>query len=81
MNKREENIALKVGDFLYYAPHNALGVLINKYTDDHGQNWWEYALRSTRSKNASDIIVSTQSTEERKCLTVILAGDLEHYPI
>ena len=70
---------LNPGDSLYYKPHSALAVLIERFTDDQGNYRWSYALRSPRSHNNPRIVVGIREDCEAKLLGAVESGDLVYY--
>ena len=67
-------IELKPGDMVYFKPHLALGVLIEKR-----DNEWIYALRSPPRTNLSDMRMKFDSGPEKSFIEAIEDGRFQHY--
>lgn len=70
---------LNPGDSLYYEPHSAFAVLIERFPDDQGNYRWSYALRSPRSRDNPKIVVAIREDCETKLLGAVESGELVHY--
>ena len=81
----EKKINLQPGDSVYYAQHQALGLLIEKFTsaEYHDSNLpaevWKYALRSPMESDRENIKVSFMCATQEKLLNYIRIGHLEYY--
>ena len=81
----KKKINLQVGDSVYYAPHQALGLLVEKFisAEYHDSNIptevWKYALRSPLESDKESIKVSFMHATQEKLLDYIRIGHLEYY--
>jgi hypothetical protein len=67
-------INLKPGDLVYYKPHLATGLLIEK-----DGSRWKYSLRSPTREDLTIFHVKAAWSEEAKFLEGIAKGNLEYY--
>jgi hypothetical protein len=67
-------IELKPGDMVYFEPHLALGVLLEKR-----DNGWVYALRSPPSDNLTSYMVSIDFAAEKDFIEAIEKGRFQYY--
>ncbi len=72
------SVNLKVGDALYYAPHRAFAVLLERETH-FGETMWRVLLRSPRSKNNPTMIVNESMVKERRISAALQEGELIRY--
>ena len=70
---------LNSGDCVYYKPHSALGLLIERFVDPDGCPHWSYALRSPSRSSSQDIVVSIQETTEESLRQNIESGRLTYF--
>ncbi len=70
---------LNIGDMIYFAPHNALGVLLSCHRHPDGDNIWKYSLRSATKKDLSHHLVNVYEAQECKIVESIESGRFEYY--
>ncbi len=67
---------LSPGDMVYYAPNDALGVLLRRVAKGEGYVW-EYSLRSPLRSNMRKILVSLVEAPEENFINSIDIGSLQ----
>jgi len=67
-------VELKAGDMVYFEPHLALGVLIEKRGDD-----WVYSLRSPPRNDVEHFMIKTDQHAETAFIADIESGRLKYY--
>lgn len=69
---------MRVGDMVYYEPHNATGILIKSFKRE-GIIFWKYVLRSPRRNHPAYHLVNEFEAEALKLSNAIEKGELVHY--
>ena len=73
-----QRISLKSGDLLYFEPHSATAVLLERQ-EKNGEPHWSYLLRSPKKSDKTIMLTSVYLISETKIVSFINKGEIDHY--